>query len=230
MWGLWYSRTVKSITYSEKEHEITVYSAVTALAEGVPIVYPTDTVYGLGADATSTEAVVLVKLVKEREGSKPILALVSDVEMMSEYAHVTPLARALAEEFLPGPLTLVLQIKNEQLKPIASLDGSVGFRIPDHSFCLDLVSRFGRPITSTSVNRAGKSQPRLLKEMLEQLGDNTKHVHLVVDAGELPTHLQVLLPVAQVQLDDSSVEAVLALRVLRLRRHHRIHHPHLLRP
>jgi L-threonylcarbamoyladenylate synthase len=112
--------------------------------------------------------------------------MVADLAMLKEYAELTPLARAITEEFLPGPLSLVLRVRDDRLLPIASKDLAVGFRMPNTGLCRALPRALGRPITSTSLNKAGQPQPRTLPRMLEQLGDQQKHIDLVIDKGELP--------------------------------------------
>lgn len=165
-----------------------VQECVRVLDSGGVIVYPTDTVYGLGVDATNGDAVALVRKIKRNDATKPILAMVSDGVELSRYAQVTPLARTLVNEFLPGPLSIVLEGKGEGLKPVCSSDGSLGFRMPDHIFCLTLARAFGRPITSTSVNRSGMAQPYAISTMLAQLGDEANHISLVVDMGPTVKH------------------------------------------
>ncbi len=160
--------------------------ALDALKAGGVIAYPTDTVYGLGADATDRSAVELVRRIKGRDANTPILALVSDMDMLERYADVTPLARELAAHYLPGRLTLVLEARGDHLAPVAQSDGSVGFRIPAMPFCLALARAFDRPITSTSMNLSGVQQEPALSGMLSQLGDRADHISLVCDAGVLP--------------------------------------------
>lgn len=162
-----------------------ILKAVEIIQNGEVIAYPTDTVYGLGADATNAKAVARVRTIKGREDDKPILAMVRDLSMLEEYAELTPTARAIALQFLPGPLSLVLTAKDGRLSPIASKEGAVGFRMPNHLFCREIVTAFGRPITSTSLNRAGQLQPRTLPLMLEQLGDKRNLIGFVIDEGEL---------------------------------------------
>jgi len=163
-----------------------VQAAVRVLHAGGVIVYPTDTVYGLGADATNADAVALVRRIKGRDAAKPILAMVADLPMLEAYAEMTPLARRLAEAYLPGPLSLVLAVRGEALAPVASVDGSAGFRLPDQPFCRAVAAAFGRPVTSTSVNRSGEPQARDIQNMLAQLGEHARDISLIVDAGTLP--------------------------------------------
>ncbi len=160
--------------------------AVKVLRAGGVIVYPTDTVYGIGADATNSIAVERVRAIKGGEDTKPILAMVAGMTMLEEYAVMTPLARALTEHFLPGPLTLVLDTRSDALAPIATHDGSVGFRMPDDHVCIAITTVLGRPVTSTSVNRSGVPQPQELSDMLVQIAHKSKGVDLVLDKGTLP--------------------------------------------
>lgn len=163
-----------------------IHEAIVVLTSGGVIAYPTDTVYGLGADATNPEAVLLVRTIKDRVDDKPILAMVADHAMLEEYAELTPLARKIVERFLPGPLSLVLTARDDRLVSIAGNDNAVGFRMPKHSLCRELPAALGRPITSTSLNRAGLPQPRTLELMLEQLGEQRSKIGTVFDEGELP--------------------------------------------
>jgi L-threonylcarbamoyladenylate synthase len=174
---------------SEQELEQVIKKAATILLEGGVIVYPTDTVYGLGADATNRDAVRRVVQAKQRDPEKPMLVMVRDLTMVESMAELTSLARALAEAFLPGPLSL--QLEKTQHAPEAPIgDGfSIGIRMPKNRFCRSLAEQFDMPITSTSVNRAGEAQPRTLDAMLAALGDQAKNIDLVIDAGTLPESL-----------------------------------------
>jgi L-threonylcarbamoyladenylate synthase len=160
--------------------------AVSAIRGGGVIIYPTDTIYGLGADATSVAGVERIRTIKGRADDKPILAMVTDLDMLEEYAVVTPLARRLAHRFLPGPLTLVLDTMSDTLAPIAAVDGSVGFRVPNDRLCLELVALHGAPITSTSVNRAGAEPATALDALCEVLGDGCNEIDLILNTGALP--------------------------------------------
>ena len=111
------------------------------------IVYPTDTVYGLGADGTSEEAVKRVYEIKQRPLEMPISVLVSDFGMLEKYAEITEEQMKILKQSLPGPYTFILKAKIKL--PVA--ENSVGFRIPDH-WCILIAKEFGKPITATSAN------------------------------------------------------------------------------
>jgi L-threonylcarbamoyladenylate synthase len=162
-------------------------AALKALRSGEVIVYPTDTIYGLGADATNTEAVARVQHIKQRDANKPILAMVADRAMLQNYAVMTPLAERLADRFLPGPLTLVLAARDERLSALTAPDGSVGFRMPDTAFCLRMAHALGRPITSTSVNNTGEEPAQEVQRAVASLGDRSEHLSLVIDVGPVET-------------------------------------------
>ncbi|MDO8522117.1 MAG: L-threonylcarbamoyladenylate synthase [bacterium] len=163
-----------------------VKNVVKELRSGGVILYPTDTLYGLGADALSDKAVGKIYELKGRDKRKPIHAIVADIKMMEKYAEVPDMARMLAKEFLPGPLTLILKKKKGVKTGVAKGISKIGFRVPNNPFCLALAKKFGKPITTTSANRAGCKTECTVKEILEQLSGAEKKIGLVVDAGELP--------------------------------------------
>lgn len=160
--------------------------------------YPTDTVYGLGVDATDAEAVLRLIELKGRptfaEASvgkerKPISIIVSDLEMAEKYAVITPLARKLAEKFLPGKLTLVLEAKDTLPKEITAGTGTVGIRIPNHPVPIRLVRELGKPITATSANVADLPTESTPAKILAQFGKRADLIYQVIDEGGLPESL-----------------------------------------
>ncbi len=162
-----------------------VEKATEVLSHGGVILYPTDTLYGLGADAFSDEGVDKVVAIKGRDEKKPIHCIVADMAMAGEYADISDDARLLAKEFFPGPLTLVLRKRQEFGHGIGRYRDTVGIRIPDNEFCLSLAAHFGRPFTTTSANNAGKSHAFSIDGILAQLGAVARSIDLVVDAGEI---------------------------------------------
>ncbi|MEK7063470.1 MAG: L-threonylcarbamoyladenylate synthase [Patescibacteria group bacterium] len=131
--------------------------------------YPTDTLFGLGADATDPAAIAVLRELKGSPGEKHISIVVADLAMMRQYAEVTPLAEKLAAAFLPGKLTLVLNAKN--LPKDLSEDGTIGIRIPNHPVPLALVRKLGKPITATSANVSGQRCMMSVPEIHDQFGD-----------------------------------------------------------
>ncbi|MGH7860248.1 MAG: L-threonylcarbamoyladenylate synthase, partial [Candidatus Binatia bacterium] len=122
------------------------------------VVYPTETLYGLGADASSEGAVERVAALKGRDAGKPILVIVSSREMLAGIvSEVSAAAERLMERFWPGPLTLVLPAKEGLSRLLTGGRQAIGVRISSHPLARALVEGLGRPLTSTSANRGGRS-------------------------------------------------------------------------
>ncbi len=155
--------------------------AVAALSEDGLVVYPTETVYGLGADASSDEAVAKVFKAKNRPLENPISVAVDSIDMARKTIEMTKAAEALFENFLPGPLTIIMNANPTISELVTAGTGKVGVRIPDHPVALKLIESFGKPITSTSANLSGRTPPATTEEALKQLGES---VEVALDSGE----------------------------------------------
>jgi len=157
---------------------------VRALSRGKLVVFPTETLYGLGADARSDVAVELLVAVRGREPGKPILVLVRDVAMAETIAAEVPEgARRLAARFWPGPLTLVLRARPGLSAALTAGSGTIGVRAPGHPTAAAIVDGLGGPVTAPSANPPGAAPPRRLDEARAYFGDG---VDVYVDGGELP--------------------------------------------
>lgn len=157
--------------------------AAGVLRQGGVILYPTDTVYGLGADAFSDAAVDSIYRIKGREAQNPISCVVADLAMAEEYVEVNDIARKLAEKFLPGPLTMILNKRYGVRTGIARDIPTLGIRIPANEFCLELARTYDHPFTTTSANRAGEATHGSPGEILEQLGEAASEIALLVNGG-----------------------------------------------
>ena len=147
------------------------------------IVYPTETLYGIGADVTNPLIVGRINQVKRRADTKPILMIVNSLEMMSPYVDsISPDARSLMDKFWPGPLTLVFKASRSVPPEITRDTGTVGVRIPSSRICLRLLEHTGVPLTSTSANRAGEKPAHTIQEIQKGLTG----IDLYLDAGKLP--------------------------------------------
>lgn len=157
--------------------------AVESLRRGDVIVYPTETVYGLGADALNATAVERVAALKGRDPENPISIIVADGEMLeSLVAEVPPVARDLMNRFWPGPLTLVLPAKQGLLTPLLNRNGGIGIRVSSHPIAIHLAARLGHPITATSANPSGKRPAQTKEEALLYFSGS---VRIFVDGGRL---------------------------------------------
>lgn len=164
-------------------------AAVEALDRRELVVYPTDTLYGLGADALDPRALARLVEAKRRPPGQPISVAVADLAMMGQVARVPPLARRLVERFLPGPLTLVLPPDAGVPDALLGASKGLGVRIPAHPVARELCRRFG-PITATSANLHGQPDPATCAEAREQLGGS---VAAYLDAGPLPGKASTVL-------------------------------------
>ncbi len=129
------------------------------------VIYPTETVYGIGANIFSEEALKKVFAVKKRNFEKPISVAVSDFEMMDNLAYLSEKERRFIEKLLPGPVTVLLKKKEKVPAMLISGKDLVGIRFPDHETTISLIKLAGVPITSTSANISGEAPPRKVDEI-----------------------------------------------------------------
>ena len=151
--------------------------ALEVLRNGGVILYPTDTVWGLGCDATNPEAVARIYEIKKRSDSKSLVLLASDLDMVARYIREIPDMAIQLVEVNDKPMTIIYPgaLTGQECRGLAhntvAQDGSVGIRIPVVDFCRDLVHRFGRPIVSTSANISGEPTPRKFADIPQQIKD-----------------------------------------------------------
>lgn len=158
-----------------------VKQAVAVLRKGGVIVYPTETAYGLGADAYNAEAVKKLRSVKQEPAESPISVIVADLQQAKRIAKIDHSAEKLIAKFMPGPLTLVVEKKKKVPNELSGK--TIAFRISSNKFATALCKEFGSAITATSANIHGKpaiyNGDKAIKEFLGK-------VDLVIDVGKLP--------------------------------------------
>ena len=152
------------------------------LSGGGLIVYPTETLYGLGGDATSEMVAFKTFRAKKRPFDLPLSVAVSDMSMLRTVALADKLAERVIDRFTPGPLSVLLPKKSSLPSVIASSDETIAVRLPDHPIAMQIIESFG-PIISTSANTHGGQQPTSIEVAMEQLGDS---VDIYIDGGEVP--------------------------------------------
>lgn len=161
--------------------------AVEVLRSGGVLLYPTDTVWGLGCDATDPEAVARIFRIKNRSDSKSLVLLASDLDMVARYVKEIPEMAVQLVEVNDRPMTIIYpgaiaaDAPAEGEKTVADRyrlahnvvaeDCSVGIRIPKMDFCIEMVRRFGRPVVSTSANISGEPTPKNFSEISQQIRD-----------------------------------------------------------
>jgi len=156
--------------------------AASMLAMGELAVYPTDTVYGLGADAIAADAVERVYDRKGRSRNEPLSMAVPDVDAALEHVTVTEREKAFMRAFLPGPVTVVVEREPHVPDVLTAGRDRVGIRIPDHDLALDLLAEFA-PITATSANPSGEANATHPDDLAPSIREGAG---AVVDGGGLP--------------------------------------------
>jgi|BarGraIncu00222A_1022003.scaffolds.fasta_scaffold81686_1 L-threonylcarbamoyladenylate synthase len=149
-----------------------------AMKQGSIIVYPTDTVYGIGSNIFDEKSLLKVFSIKKRSKNKPLSICLSRVEDIKTVAHIDSETEKIIQKILPGPYTIILKKKDNVSPLLTSGTDTVGIRIPDSRVCNDLARDF--PITSTSANISGYDVPESAEEVLKQLGSS---VDIILDAG-----------------------------------------------
>ena len=163
----------------QKDFTLALAKAKKALLAGELIVFPTDTVYGIGGNALDEKVVRKVRELKGRDEGKPISLIVSSLEMLEKFVEFTPAQKDKAINFLPGPYTLVLMKKNGVNLPVTQTK-KVGVRVPENNFLRQLVNSLGFPITGTSANLSGEPACSSVESLPKTIKTGVK---VIIDGG-----------------------------------------------
>jgi L-threonylcarbamoyladenylate synthase len=173
--------TVMRVVDADRPDSEVLDAAAAVLKSGGTVAFPTESFYGLGADALSPEAVRRVFRIKGRPESKPLLVLVDSMERaLALVEGASPGARELMARHWPGPLTLVLRAAPLVPTEVTAGSGTVGVRVPGHAVALGLVRAAGMPVTAPSANPSGGAPPTRAGEVAASFGDA---VDFILDAG-----------------------------------------------
>jgi L-threonylcarbamoyladenylate synthase len=162
--------------------------AIDILRQGGVVAHATETCYGLACDMTNPEAVARLFAVKDRPAHQPVSALFTSVEDAKRYMEWNAQAEELAQDGLPGPLTIILRVQPQAphaLFPTPTGGATVGVRVSPHPIATALVQAFGTPITTTSANVHGLPNPYSVEDILSQFSKNRIVPDLVIDSGKL---------------------------------------------
>jgi L-threonylcarbamoyladenylate synthase len=158
--------------------------AVDMLREGAVVVFPTDTVYGVGCRINHAAAVRRIFELKGRGMDDPLPVLLADPAQLDEYGRdITPAARRLVRDFWPGAVTIVVRRSDAMPALVAGGGDTIGLRVPNHSLTRALVRQLGVPVVGTSANRHGAPPPLTAQQVAFDLGDT---VDLILDGGRSP--------------------------------------------
>jgi L-threonylcarbamoyladenylate synthase len=169
--------------------QVEIMKAAQALKEGHLVAFPTETVYGLGADATNEKAVSRVYSVKARPTDHPLIVHISSINQLDNWVIDIPeYAIKLAEEFWPGPMTLILKRSHLAKDFITGGQENVGVRVPSHPMALELISEFeklgGLGIAAPSANKFGAVSPTCAKSVYQDIGERLNQFDMVLDGGD----------------------------------------------
>lgn len=153
-----------------------IRNCLRVLREGGVILYPTDTVWGLGCDPSNSNAVEKIFSIKKRHESKSLILLADSVAMVQRYVREIPAAALELIDVADKPVTIIYPGAKNLAAAIVSEDGSVGIRITSEKFCSSLIREFRKPIVSTSANVSGESTPSTFKEISDEIIDSVDYV------------------------------------------------------
>jgi L-threonylcarbamoyladenylate synthase len=169
-----------------KQAEADTERVCLVLNRGGLVVFPCETVYGAAVDATNPRGVNKLNTYKQRPLGKPYSIMCADQKMAEAYADLNETAKNLYKTFLPGPMTIISAGKHRVASGIESESGTIGIRIPNYPYLIDLLKIYGKPLTATSANASYKKRPYKIEDILENISDKQmKLIDLVIDAGEL---------------------------------------------
>ena len=177
-----------------------IRKAVDILRQGGIIIYPTDTVYGLGCDLSNKKGIERIYELKRRNRKQPLSFICSDLKHISQYAMVTDYAYKTMKRLLPGPYTFILEASRLVPKIILPKRSTTGIRVPDNQICLDLIKELGQPIISTSVKSADGEDLGAPYEIEERFG---RTVDLIIDGGII-----IPEPSSVISLVDDNIEII----------------------
>ncbi|MDO5558679.1 MAG: L-threonylcarbamoyladenylate synthase [Oscillospiraceae bacterium] len=170
-------KEIKYLSNTENDLEI----AALLLKNGEIVGIPTETVYGLGADATNADAVRKIFEVKGRPSDNPMIVHICDMDMLREYADDIPtVVYRLAEKFWPGPLTMVLSKRSNIPDVVSAGLDTIGLRMPDNEATLKIIKNLGRPVAAPSANKSGYPSPTTAQHVYDDMNGK---IAAVVDAG-----------------------------------------------
>ncbi|CEN44163.1 L-threonylcarbamoyladenylate synthase [Capnocytophaga canis] len=153
-----------------------IKKTVETLTNGGTILYPTDTVWGIGCDATNEAAVTKIFSIKQRNESKSLIVLVDSEQMLRDY---TEDVADVVFNFIkknPEPTTVIYPKAKNLAKNVIAVDNSIGIRLVQDDFCQKIIRQFGKPIVSTSANISGKPTPKIFKEIEAEIIHNCDYV------------------------------------------------------
>ena len=177
---------MKILKVKDNTKENIIKEAIRVLESGGLIIFPTETCYGLGADATNPQAIKKLFQYKSRREGKPLSIAVSDPEMAKNYVEINELAENIYQNYLPGPITVISKSLKKTAPGVDSEYGTLGIRWPDYPLVLEIIKKFKKPITASSANISYQPKPYCIQKLLNGCPkENQALIDLIIDAGPL---------------------------------------------
>lgn len=181
-----------------------INNTIKALTKGGTILYPTDTVWGLGCDATNSKAIAKIYKLKSRSEKKSLIILVDHIDRIQEYVETVPKQIEDLINNYHKPLTIVFPKAKNLSKNIIPEDGSIAIRVVKHEFCQKLIKEFGKPIVSTSANISGTPTPVVYREIADIIKSKVNYIVNIEQDKILPSS-----PSSVIKIDDEGNYEVL---------------------
>jgi L-threonylcarbamoyladenylate synthase len=178
--------------------------AARIIGEGGTILYPTDTIWGIGCDATNPDAVQKIYQIKQRSDNKSMLVLMDALSMLTEYLHRVPKQASQLIANAEKPVTIIYPGSKNFAENLPAEDGSIGIRITRDSFCRRLIRLTGKPIVSTSANISGEIPPKIFREISSTILQAVDYVVPWRQEEEEPA-----LPSTIIQLDETGAATII---------------------
>ncbi len=177
--------TIDIYPNSLKDSIVQIQQAASIIKASGTVVFPTDTVYGLGANALDEFAIGRIFTIKKRPKQKPLPILVSNIEMAKKYTCIDSKVEQALNQLWPGPITCILRKKDNLPNILTSGKNTIGIRVPDNKIALELIKKIGQPITGTSANISKAKECHSSEEVIKQFKDQFHKPDLILDAGQI---------------------------------------------
>jgi L-threonylcarbamoyladenylate synthase len=158
------------------EFEKDIEKSLIVLTEGGTLLYPTDTIWGIGCDATNSKAVEKIYHIKSRAEAKSLIILIDDIEKLSTYIEKVPDITTDLLASIDNPVTIIYSNARKLASNVIASDGTIAIRIVKDAFCIELIRRFGKPIVSSSANISGVDTPVVFSQIVDEIKNSVDYI------------------------------------------------------
>lgn len=189
-----------------KQENLNLEEIIAELKNGATLIYPTETCYGLGCDATNKQAVDKIFAIKKRQSNKSVLVVVPEVSMIMPFISWTETLQNIADKYWPGALTVVVEVKDKNDFPtgVVNEDGTIAFRVTEHPLAAEISKNLKTSLVSTSANISSKESPYDIESVLQMFEHEEIKPDIIIDGGTLPTRS----PSTVIKIGDEKIEVL----------------------